>query len=203
MWWSRPRHSAETLARLEAAFPRALAADVRSVARILPESPYSVEVSHDDFATLIVCGETVRIPYRVYFPEPGVAATEKLTLRQRRILAALLMRSNDGYVRERRLREIARSADDWIVPFVVQLLSEYVIEIATVFDELGVPNQAAYVTFVGDNPEYWSRVRARMISYWAYYYRRRFPSFTDYPFYCAAVAIGVWSGHTPRTRRRH
>ena len=202
MWWWHPRHSAATIARLEAAFPFELAADVRAILRVVPESRYSQEMTADDIPPVVVSGEVLRIPYRVYFPEPSGRSVARLTPRQRLVLAAIFTRNSDGYVRERCLREVIRSDEPWVVPFVVQLLGEYVIEIASAIDALGGERPAAYAAFVRENPSYWTWIRARMISYWSYYYRRRIRDFSDYPFYQAARTVGAWNGKLPRCRRR-
>lgn len=184
---------------MQAAYPAALAADVLSVLRIVPVGTY--ELTADDLAPVTVAGETLSIPYRVYFPEPASRISSRLTPRQRLILATLFTRHSDGFIRERRLRQAITSTEAWVAPFVVRLLGEYVIEIADAIEEFGVPDRKIYAAFVEQNPEYCERLSARIVSYWNVYYRGGVPDFSDYAFYRAARAIGAWTGRIPRRRR--
>lgn len=197
MWWSK-RHSSETVRRVQSAYPRAFAADVVAVLRIVPVG--RLALSSDDLSPVIVDGEVLSRPYRVYFPEPPRHVESGLTTRQRLILATLYTRHHDGHVRERRLRQAILSADKWVVPFVVQLLGEYVIEIAQAIEDLGVLDPDVYGAFVSDNEVFVERICARIVSYWNAYYRRHIPDLTEYVFYRAARDIGVWNGRIPRRR---
>jgi virulence-associated protein VagC len=101
-WWSR-RHSERTVARIEAAFPHHLSGDVRAVLQIVPKAEHAQ--TPDDVINVSVQSEPVRIPYRVYFPEPEAKVVTALSAQQRLVLAAIITRHHDGFARERWLSE--------------------------------------------------------------------------------------------------
>lgn len=79
----------------------------------------------------------------------------------------------------------------WVVPFVVQLIGEYVVEIveaaaATVISEASA---AEFAGFVRENPAFIATTRRRVVSYWDCYYRSRFPTLESYPAFSALEAI--------------
>lgn len=80
------------------------------------------------------------------------------------------------------------STDPWVVPFVVRLAGEYVLEILVVIcDELrdlttpGTGGNLAYGQFLVDNPAFFARTQRRVVSYWSCYYRGAYASFQGYP----------------------
>jgi hypothetical protein len=74
-----------------------------------------------------------------------------------------------------------------VIPYVIQLAAEYVIEITAAiraaFTRLaaGSPHRTAYARFAAENPAFIARASARAISYWNEYYRRQYPSVASYP----------------------
>lgn len=100
-----------------------------------------------------------------------------------------------------------------MVPFVVQLTGEYVLEILGTIG-MGVPGLAApgsadrrlYGEFIERNPDFFARAERRVVSYWSCYYRWKYEVFGTYPgsalmeaFRAAASEpAGVqWLRHTP------
>ena len=78
----------------------------------------------------------------------------------RTALACLYTRHNDGHVRERHLRAVIRSSADWVPPFIVQLLGEYVIEIHRVIESnVDCLGQESYLRFVAKNPVFMKATR--------------------------------------------
>ncbi|MFJ8112108.1 hypothetical protein [Streptomyces sp. NPDC096132] len=157
---------------LVAAFPTRLAGDVRNVLAAMPDArlssvePFEVEVQ----------GETVAIPSRIYNDEPGVDLARPLTGTQQVILHCLYSRHSDGRVRQRHLEQIVASREPWVVPFVVQLAGEYVLEILDVIGrgltDLAVPGSAQrrlYGEFIARNPAFFARTERRVVSYWSCY----------------------------------
>ncbi|CAL9554759.1 hypothetical protein SUDANB108_04539 [Streptomyces sp. enrichment culture] len=169
---------------LVAAFPHQLADDVRVVlavmpeARLAPASPFSVYVGD----------EAVALPYRIYQDELPVDVVCSLTVVQQAILHCLYSRHCDGLVRQRHLEHIATSDESWVVPFVVQLVGEYVVEILESIRHglSDLPSKRstqrlAYGDFIARNPGFFARTEHRVVSYWACYHRERFPDFGTYP----------------------
>jgi hypothetical protein len=83
----------------------------------------------------------------------------------------------DGYVREECVRQLVGIDRPWVVPFVVQLLGEYVLEIVDVV-AAAIPgvNAAQFSEFVRENRGFMATTRRRMTSYWDCYFRGRFPT---------------------------
>ena len=79
---------------------------------------------------IVVGDSTVDIPYRLNLDEPMAGVAERLDDNARLVLSSLYTRDADGRVRERWLTPLLGSPEQWVVPFVIQLLGEYVIEIA-------------------------------------------------------------------------
>ncbi|MFI6006742.1 hypothetical protein ACIA98_41470 [Streptomyces sp. NPDC051366] len=166
------------------AFPVELAGDAAAVLAIMPASrlrpvaPFSV----------VVQGKQVSIPGRLYNDEPQAHAVASLSQRQRQLLHCLYSRHCDGRVRQRHLSKIVDSYDPWVIPFVVQLVGEYVVEILVVIcgglRGLGMPGtraHLAYGQFIVDNPAFFARTQRRIVSYWSCYYRSAYSSFWGYP----------------------
>ncbi|MEU1538425.1 hypothetical protein ABZ461_09920 [Actinacidiphila glaucinigra] len=191
------------------AFPSRLAGDVRSVlavvpiARLSPVEPFQIEVE----------GETVAIPSRIYNEEPTVGLAQSLTGTQQVILHCLYSRHHNGWTRQRHLEQIVESSEPWVVPFVVQLAGEYVLEILEAISRglpgLGIPDSVQrrlYGEFIARNPAFFARTERRVVSYWSCYYRWKYAVFGTYPgcailedFRAAASEqVGVpWPRHTP------
>ncbi|MGW7041415.1 hypothetical protein ACWGDT_01565 [Streptomyces avermitilis] len=194
---------------LVAAFPARLAGDVQSVLAIMPNTrlapvePFEVDVQ----------GETVAIPTRIYNEEPDADLERSLTGTQQVILHGLYSCHHAGQVRQRHLEQIVASSEPWVVPFVVQLAGEYVLEILDAIGR-GLPDLVApgsvrrglYGEFIVRNPAFFARTERRVVSYWSCYYRWKYAAFGTYPgsalmeaFRAAASEhAGVrWPRHTP------
>jgi hypothetical protein len=199
MSWGFRRHSNTTIDRTASAFPADCANDVTEALRVFPVE--DDEPTSDEGIELYASGEHLRIPSRVHFEQPSPAALELLNPVRRLIVAALLTRHHDGHVRERWLGELLPSPVAWAPAFVVPLLGEYVVEILSAVRR-GLPRTAAeYEVFARNNPEFCRKTSARMVNYWALYYRHAYPRFRDYPGYQVAKTLNVWIGQPPRDRR--
>jgi hypothetical protein len=166
--------------RVAGAFPATYAHDVAAVVAML--SPVNQAPTPHDIAAIALRGEAVRIPARIYFPEPSPEKFDLLTEREKLVARCLFTRHHDGVVRERMIKPLLLETAFWTVPFVVQLLGEYVVEIVRLIDEQLPPGDAvAYAEFLNENPCFWRLTRSRMVSYWDCYYRREFPNLDHYP----------------------
>ncbi|MEU7428773.1 hypothetical protein [Streptomyces sp. NPDC040750] len=191
------------------AFPRNLADEVRAVLAVMPEtripsvSPFLLDVT----------GEVVAIPYRIYQDEPPIDAVRSLTAPQWMILHCLYSRHSDGLVRQRHLEQVVSSDELWVVPFVVQLVGEYVLEILEAIQHglFDLPSKRSaqrllYGDFIARNPAFFATIERRVVSYWSCYYRRGFPVFGTYPG-CHLLELlraaatdrtgRLWPRHTP------
>lgn len=178
--------------RLLKSFPTELKSDVEAVVKILPLDNYEVSLCdgqvhhlhnliHPKELTIKLNGEKLTIPCRLYFDEPDIAFENKLTERQKVVMNCIFLSHHNGYLRERRLKKLVDSNENWIVPFTIQLLGEYVYEILEVLDEhINDKTLNNYKLFTDENPKYWQKTESRMISYWNEYHRKKFPKLTVY-----------------------
>lgn len=104
-----------------------------------------------------------------------------MTDKQKDILNCIYLRHHNGYLREKRLNLISDSSENWTIPFIIQLVGEYVYELLPVIDKKINENTLDYYAqFRNENPTYWQQTESRMISYWNEYYRDQFPKLKEY-----------------------
>jgi hypothetical protein len=178
--------------RILKSFPIGLTNDVKKVLEILPFSDVEVKLVngenhiienliHTMEQDLKVANEIITIPYRLYFDEPNLELENNLTERQKNILNCIFLRHHNGYLREKRLKMLSEQTEKWTIPFIVQLLGEYIYELLPIIDEKVNDNTLDfYVEFRNENPKYWQLTESRMISYWNEYYRYQFPKLKEY-----------------------
>ena len=160
----------------EIGFPSSLRGDVALVAQLIPPPSHRSAGS----ISVNVGAEPVEIPYRVFFDEVAASHLSALDDQKREILHCIYSRHHDGFVRQRHIEAVLDSANPWVMPFVVQLIGEYVIEIMeAVRRSLGNlrvddPRRAPYRGFVLANDSYMELTSQRVASYWNCYYRGRY-----------------------------
>ena len=151
---------------LVAAFPAMLHDDALVSVSTLPYA----DLTSDTFSVRIGA-EVVRIPYRIYH-DPALIRSERLTQIQADILRCLLTRHHNGFAREENLRLILYSKHDWVPPFVVQLVGEYVVEIISLIrDNINRLDTRLYQEFLTNNPTFYQTTKDRVMSYWNCYHR--------------------------------
>ncbi len=199
------RYDARVSESLARAFPARLAPVVTSVvqslpvARLAPSRPVTASNSHA-WVALVVDGEPVVIPYRVYNPAPSAHYASGLSRTEQGVAAAIYSRHHDGRIRQRALGTLLDHDEPWTAPFIVQLLGEYVIQICAdieKFTRTALPArpamQASLSAFFGQNPCFAELTRQRAVSYWSCYYRALHASRDTYP---ALTALSRLSGTT-------
>jgi hypothetical protein len=161
------------------AFPAALADEVRAV---LPQlSDYQLRPPAAAFQVR-VRGETIDIPSRVYYRESQVLSCASRPGVQGLIALCLGTRHHDGYLREKCVKRLIEIEEPWIVPFIIQLIGEYVVTIVKLIEQaLPNLNTALYTEFIAANRAYFETIGRRTISYWDVYYRNEYPNSKDYP----------------------
>lgn len=164
--------------RIAGGFPVRLRESVQTALRIVPEGPHSP--TSNDVGPILLRGESVRIPSRVYFPVPAPSQTSGLSEVERRIVECIYTRHHDGRVRQRYLEAVLSADEAWVAPFVVQLLGEYLLEILQVLGRNDL-RRPSIVAFAAENPAFMFLTRQRAISYWNCYHQHRFPKRRDYP----------------------
>jgi hypothetical protein len=130
-----------------------------------------------------VHGETLHIPYRLYYdPARLRRALDNAQGVERRILACLGTRHYDGYVRQASLAQILDADEAWLIPYIVQLAGEYVIEIVDdVARWSGTRGTSSLAVFARANPAWLATLSRRVTSYWNCYHRHAYPDRADYP----------------------
>ncbi len=178
--------------RLKKSFPTELYSDLNEVLKILPFDNNQVKLCdgkthkvdnliHESEMNIEFENETLIIPYRLYFNEPKPELERTLTDIQKDILNCIYLRHHNGYLREKRLNLISDSSEKWTVPFIIQLIGEYVYELLPIIDKKINENTLDYYAeFIDENPKYWQQTENRMISYWNEYYRYKFPKLKEY-----------------------
>lgn len=163
---------------MRSAFPSILAGDVDHVVSLLPEAEHPP--TEGAIGTVRVRGESLRIPHRVYFPDPR--SLPALAPTQHRIWSCIYSRHYDGLVRQTHVEKLLGTEEIWVVPFVLQLIGEYVLEIVELIDaRRDVLRRPVYREFSAENPAFIDLTKQRAISYWNCYYRNRFARKDEYP----------------------
>ena len=153
---------------LALAFPAVVRDEALRMASALPEPSLKTE----PFSVLIG-GETILIPYRIYH-DPALINPAPLTSLQVELLDCLLTRHHSGFVRERHLKNIVASNQEWVPPFLVQLVGEYVIEILDkIWENAGSLDPRLYGQFLRNDPLFFTLTKQRVVSYWDCYHRRQ------------------------------
>lgn len=164
------------------AFPKKLRTDVQTAISVLPferklrqSDDHTVELSppvHPHVQKIILDGEGLLIPSRIYFNEPHSGEESTLTELQKVIVSCIYLRHHDGHVRQKRLNALKSKGYYFIVPYAFQLLGEYVVEIVNDLDSfIDNANIQLFKQFISENLEYSALTRERMTSYWNEYYR--------------------------------
>lgn len=129
-------------------------------------------------------GSRLMIPERIYNNELSLSHYQSLTDRQQIVVDCLFTRHHDGFIREKHLKKIIHQCGDyngWILPYIIRLTGEYVIEILKVIKEnVGHIDKNVIKDFITENPRFYQTIESRVVSYWDCYYRREYPDKTDY-----------------------
>ncbi|MFZ7133324.1 MAG: hypothetical protein ACOWWR_13310 [Eubacteriales bacterium] len=181
----------EVAERIRAAFPKVLSVEVDSVFNNIPLS--SIPPTPNDIGYIAINGESLHIPSRIYWQQPDQAVIDKLTEIQFLILACLYTRSSDGFIRDRYIELIVRHPEEWAIPYIIQLLGEYVIEIIYVIEQnLKCLNKEPFSKFKKENPEFIRLTREHITSYWNVYRRREINKLKDDPGYKVMHHLDLW-----------
>ena len=170
------------------AFPSSLRTHSQALAEA---TPVMIVGESANTYSINLAGEVINVPVRIYSAEATLESRVANDV-QVTMLRCLYSRHHNGYVREKALRELIASPRSFVVPYVVQLASEYVEEILIIIrDHLPTLDRRVYGSFLLENPRYEQTVRSRIISYWHAYYRQRdrdYVGFDILDFFDAAVA---------------
>lgn len=144
-------------------FPAAMIAG-RHTARLLAPKQWT-----ERFAVQVAC-QTILIPARLHFESDRLALTAMDD--EWRFARALQTRSNDGFERQRALRDLLEYPPTWAAPFILTLVGEYIIEILQDISNAMTPEMEQTLSaFIVQNKAFWNTIKSRVASYWNVYYR--------------------------------
>lgn len=188
----KSEHLENTRTRIVAAYPSHLRSDVEAVLIRIPMSRY--EPSESNIGCVIVGGEELYIPYRVYFPELNENEVLSLSEIQSAIAVALYTRHYDGLVREKFVKQLVNYSHSWVPPFVLCLIGEYVYEIIELLANIceGSLKSLYYKQFIQENLSFNTLLCQKTVSYWNCYFRSQIPNFSDYCGYKLLKDLGIW-----------
>jgi len=161
---------------LISAFPTKLTPDVSRLA-VLLDPPSGLDIS-ESFP--VTCDdELIQIPHRIYRPVISESQFASLHPAEQSIAACWFTRHHDGHVRERFLRTLPTFDSSWVIAYVVTLCGEYVVELLHyIWERRSLFDAAVLGRWLRNNPQFYSRTRSRVVSYWNCYYRTaRFESY--------------------------
>ena len=185
---------------LRHAFPDSSSSVVVQTIELIPAPPRPDLGPRGAVGDLSVDGERVVIPYRIYTPEPRAELATSLDQDAALVLTCCYTRHHDEYLREQSVINIIGFDRAWIVPFVIQLLGEYVVEISeSVLERLDEVQPETYRRFAGANESFMRLTRDHIVSYWACYYRAEYP-LPAYPPVRVLMELGLWNGREGRHR---
>ncbi len=170
------------------AFPARLAEYIENSVRLL--TPGQLHPSSEMVISVRVAEELLHIPYRTYYDKQQLLNCMDSPNEIGAIALCLGTRHYDGFMREKCLHRLLTYDRDWIAPFVLQLLGEYVIEvIQPIHEQFMAGVETKYIVFFRQNPAYCQYLEQRAISYWNEYYRSRYHKPRDYPAVRALMAL--------------
>lgn len=129
---------------------------------------------------------TPDIPRRLYSAVGVVDAAIAETGEAALVAACVGSRSHDGFLRQRSIERLLSDLRPWTIPFVVEALGDYVIEIVVALDGR-VPGTlgAEFGRYLALNEEHFVTLCRRCVSYWneydRYRYESRYPHWNEYP----------------------
>lgn len=165
-------------------FPKKFNKDLQKVLKVIPQKTdrnISIGISEEKVEYRLE-NDVISIPYRMYFCDVDPAQIKHLTDTQKTILYCIYTRNNNGFIREKYLKELLKlDFDYWVIPFIFKLCDEYVMEILEdVYENLKGRDNSDFKRFCLENIKTVQKSYCRMLSYWNEFYRIRVYKFRTY-----------------------
>jgi hypothetical protein len=123
-------------------------------------------------------GQAHQFPYRIY----GTSTKNNLEAFKSFEELSLMTRHHDGYIREIAIVKLMKLFPLESIPYLVELLGEYVVEIHLAIIAQITSQQRYWVNdFFTENVMHKRTIRSRIASYWNCYYRFNYLKLNDYP----------------------
>lgn len=169
----------------ENGFPIELKTDLYVVFQYITEKTYDdikIKETKRNCSYTLLNGEAINFPYRIYYLDIYENISEFFSFEQKMIYHAIFTRSCNGFIREKHLKAILSvSYPDWIIPYIVKLSDEYVIEILEdIYEKIYKKDIEKLKIFCELNLVNFLISYDRMISYWNVYYRNKYIFYKDY-----------------------
>ncbi len=163
------------------AFPKTLEKDVEFVLNKIPNKTINnVNINCTGSTLYNLDGETIYLPYRVYNLELDARKIEEFSNIQKMIYCSIFSRSYNGFTRQKNIQELLNmDYEPWVIPFLIDISSEYIIEILFDIYSSIKDNTTAFKEFCSNNKFTIYRNYSRMYSYYVTQYSEVF-KFEDY-----------------------
>jgi hypothetical protein len=146
-------------------------------------------------ALLTICGdpdlvalgeEVLMMPPRLYYSPIAIDAAISLSGDSAVVAACLGSRHGDGYIRQRSIEALVADPRAWSIPYIVDALGEYLLEILQVMGGRVPGNlEKEYAEYLVANEDRFLRLCRKCVSYWNEFDRFRnrslFPDWNLYP----------------------
>lgn len=187
--------SIEQLSRFEKAFPDSIRSEVTAVEIEMSKSSvaagYISSTTISDFP-LQLGPRVLMIPSKINVQELSEQQIAAFNPEQIRIMNCLYTRHHDAVIREKYLMKILNETQEYVVPFVMQLLGEHIEEIGyIIFKKWKRINSPMYLAFSMQNPNFVRQTHQRIISFWRIYYKSKYREVSDYPSYIVFDQMSV------------
>lgn len=138
-----------------------------------------------------VQGEVFQFPYRTYYaPDTLQSVVGSCAGTARTFALGMCTRHWEGRIREWAVKEMDPTSQAWAPAFAIQLLGEYVLEIAQVVEaKISSAGTGLYLSFAAQNLAFLEVTERRAVSYWNCYYRPMFKEISEFPNYRAVIAL--------------
>lgn len=162
----------ELASELKQAFPSYLEKDILFILdQFVANTASEYEVWTFD---VIVNNENIKIPSRHFLnkihPSRHLESFEISDI-QEGIIDCFYTRHCSGYIRQYHLKKIISLNYEWVVPYVITLVGEYVIEILEIiYQNIHLLCMPLYKKFLQENPKFYTLIQARVMSYWNCYH---------------------------------
>ena len=144
--------------------------DIEKVLSLLKDKTH--QASH--FEAVFLDGKEVKMFSRTYFLDDLPSNTQnKLSNKQKIIFNCLWTTQSDGYDREECIGNILKSNELYIPYFVLRVIWWPVTHTQElIYENIASLTNDIYKDFIINNPEFYSKIKNRVMSYWSEYRRR-------------------------------
>jgi hypothetical protein len=161
----------KNISELVIGFPKKYNEDLIVILKILSKQVLDENYKIINEIPAMVDGEEIIFPYRIYLNEIEKVDEDTLNEIQKIILSCIFTRHHDGYIRQKNLRKIFNSNENFTIPYKLKLLSEYVVEINKDIAANIENNIDIYKKFTNKNIKFYKRIYSQIDSQWGEHFK--------------------------------